>query len=198
MGMCWYLGPLVYPDSEKICPGGWPTPEKPDSLLLMSGLILSPGDRAHLLLMMRRQTPSPVHRRMNALLLLDDGLSAEQVAKVLFIDAETVREHLRLYRSTGVTGIERLKYEGAEPALNEEQRAALGAELDSRLYMTAKAVRLRAADLQRGLHAARHGQGAEAAGIRLQDAEKGAGESERGRAAEVRGRGSRPIDEGGQ
>jgi transposase len=106
----------------------------------MSGLILSPEDRAHLLLMMRRQTPSPVHRRMNSLLLLDDGLSSEQIAKVLFIDAETVREHLRLYRSSGVTGIERLKYEGSEPALTEQQLAALGAELDSRLYMTAKAV----------------------------------------------------------
>ena len=106
----------------------------------MSGLILSPEDRTHLLLMMRRQTPSPVHRRMNALLLLDDGLSAEQIARVLFIDAETVREHLRLYRLSGVTGIERLKYEGAAPALGQEQLAALGAELDSRLYMTAKAV----------------------------------------------------------
>jgi transposase len=106
----------------------------------MSGLILPPEDRAHLLLMMRRQTPSPVHRRMNALLLLDDGWTAEQAAKVLFIDAETVREHHRLYQASGVAGIERLKYEGAASDLSEEQRAALGAELDARLYMTAKAV----------------------------------------------------------
>jgi hypothetical protein len=39
----------------------------------MSGLFRVPSDRAHLLAMMRRQTPSTVHRRMNALLLLDDG-----------------------------------------------------------------------------------------------------------------------------
>jgi len=39
----------------------------------MSGSILTPSDRAHLLRMMRHHTPSPVHRRMNALLLLDDG-----------------------------------------------------------------------------------------------------------------------------
>jgi hypothetical protein len=39
----------------------------------MSGSILSPADRAYLLRMMRRHTPSPVHRRMNALLLLDEG-----------------------------------------------------------------------------------------------------------------------------
>jgi transposase len=106
----------------------------------MSGAILSPEDRAHLLVMMRRQTPNPVHRRMNALLLLDDGWRAERVAEVLFIDAETVREHHRLYRSLGIAGIERLKYEGADPALDAEQLRALGAELDGHLYMTAKAV----------------------------------------------------------
>jgi DNA-binding NarL/FixJ family response regulator len=68
-----------------------------DSLLCMSGVILSPKDRAHLLRMMRRQTPSTVHRRMNVLLLLDDGWAAERVAEALFIDAETVREHRGLY-----------------------------------------------------------------------------------------------------
>jgi hypothetical protein len=106
----------------------------------MSGRILSPEDRSHLLRMMRRQTPSTVHRRMNTLLLLDDGWAAERVAEVLFIDVETVREHRRLYQASGVTGVGQLKYEGAEPALSPEQFEALAAELDSTLYMTAKAV----------------------------------------------------------
>jgi len=106
----------------------------------MSGAILSPEDRAELLRMMRRQTPSTVHRRMNALLLLDDGWAAERVAEALFIDAETVREHRRLYQTTGVAGVLQLQYEGSEPALSPDQLAALGAELDARLYMTAKAV----------------------------------------------------------
>ena len=77
---------------------------------------------------------------MNAVLLLDDGWSAERVAEVLFIDAETVREHRRLYQTSGIAGLTRLNYEGCEPALSSEQLAALGAELDARLYMTAKAV----------------------------------------------------------
>lgn len=106
----------------------------------MSGVILTPEDRAQLLRMMRRQTPSPVHRRMNALLLLDDGWAVERVAEVLFIDAETVREHRRLYQNAGVAGVLELKYEGGEPALNEAQREALKKELDNNLYMTAKAV----------------------------------------------------------
>ncbi len=57
----------------------------------MSGSTLTAADRTHLLRMMRLHTPSPVHRRMNALLLLDDGWTVERVADVLFIDAETVR-----------------------------------------------------------------------------------------------------------
>lgn len=77
---------------------------------------------------------------MNTLLLLDDGWAAERVAEVLFIDVETVREHRRLYQASGVTGVERLKYEGAEPSPNADQLKALGIELDGRLYMTAKAV----------------------------------------------------------
>jgi transposase len=106
----------------------------------MSGTILTPEERTHFLRKMRQHLPSPVHRRMNTLLLLDDGWAAERVAEALFIDAETVREHRRLYRTEGATGIEKLHYEGSEPALAAEQLTALEAELDARLYMTAKAI----------------------------------------------------------
>ena len=77
---------------------------------------------------------------MNALLLLDDGWAAERVAEVLFVDAETVREYRRLYRTGGTAGVEKLTYEGGEPALTADQLKALGAELDARLYMSAKAI----------------------------------------------------------
>jgi transposase len=106
----------------------------------MAGSILTPVDRVHLLRMMRRHTPSPVHRRMNALLLLDDGWAAERVADVLFIDAETVREHRRLYQTAGVPGLELLNYEGSDPALSDVQLKALETELDTHLYMTTKEV----------------------------------------------------------
>ena len=46
----------------------------------MSGLILSAEDRAYFLQMMRRQRNSAVHRRMNVLLLLDDGWEPRQIA----------------------------------------------------------------------------------------------------------------------
>lgn len=77
---------------------------------------------------------------MNALLLLDDGWTAERVAAALFVDAETVREHRRLYQASGPAGIGQLRYQGAEPALRPEQLSTLTAELDARLFRTAKAV----------------------------------------------------------
>ena len=82
----------------------------------------------------------PVRFGFVALLLLDDGWAAERVAEALFIDAETVREHRRLYETPGVVGVERLNYEGSEPALSQEQLVTLGRELNYRLYATAKAV----------------------------------------------------------
>jgi len=77
---------------------------------------------------------------MNALLLLDNGWAVERVADALFIDVETVREHRRLYQSSGIVGVERLKYEGSDPDLSAEQLKALETELDAHLYMTATAV----------------------------------------------------------
>ena len=88
---------------------------------------------------MRRQLNSTVHRRMNVL-LLDDGWAAERIAEALYIDAETVREHRRLYETAGVSGLERLAYVGAAPDLTSEQCAKLTAELERRLYMTSKEV----------------------------------------------------------
>jgi transposase len=106
----------------------------------MSGVLLPPEDRAHFLAMMRRQTNSAVHRRMNALLLLDDGWTAERVAEALFIDAETVRAHRRLYAEGGRAGVERLAYVGHAAVLDEAQVAELSAELSRRVYLTAVAV----------------------------------------------------------
>ena len=47
--------------------------------------VLTATDRTHLLRLMRRQTNSHVHRRMNVLLLLDDGWTAERIAEALYI-----------------------------------------------------------------------------------------------------------------
>lgn len=106
----------------------------------MASAVLTPEDRAYFLAALRRQGNSAVHRRMNALLLLDDGWTSERVAEALFIDAETVRAHRRLYGAGGRAGVERLAYAGHAPVLDAAQAAELSTELAGRVYPTAKAV----------------------------------------------------------
>ncbi|MCW3473281.1 IS630 family transposase [Limobrevibacterium gyesilva] len=72
--------------------------------------------------------------------LLDDGWPAECIAEALFIEAETVREHRRLYATQGRAGIEHLACTGSVPALTAEQCGRVEAELCARLYMSAKEV----------------------------------------------------------
>lgn len=97
-------------------------------------------ERAHFLAVMRRQGTSAVQRRMNALLLLDEGRTAERVAEALFMAAETVRAQWRLCKAGGRAGVERLAHSGHVPVLNVAQAAELPAEFSGRVDLTAKAV----------------------------------------------------------
>lgn len=104
----------------------------------MSGLILRPADRSYFLAMMRRQMNSAVHRRMNVLLLLDDGLSMAEIARVLYLDEGTVRSHWELYEQAGRAGIERLAYEGRPPQMSARQERMLVAQFSGRMVANVK------------------------------------------------------------
>jgi len=52
-------------------------------------------------------------RRANALVLLDDGMSCEAVAKVLLLDDDTIRTWHRLYEEEGIEGLASFGYEGS-------------------------------------------------------------------------------------
>ena len=43
-------------------------------------------------------------RRANALVLLDDGMSCEAIAKVLLLDDDAIRTWYRLYEEDGIEG----------------------------------------------------------------------------------------------
>lgn len=106
----------------------------------MSGDVLSPEDRAYFLKLMRRQTNSAVHRRMNVLLLLDDGWSVQRVCEALFIDDETVRDHRRLYEKDGRSGVERLVHSGGTGALRRDQMTTLATWIDETVPQTSREV----------------------------------------------------------
>jgi len=78
--------------------------------------------------------------RIKAVVLLATGWSAEQVAEVLQVDANTVRNHFRRYQQGGVKALGQVAYRGSACDLDEAQLAMLDAHLQTHLYHTAKAI----------------------------------------------------------
>ena len=66
-------------------------------------------------------------RRANALVLLDDGMSCQAVAKVLYLDDDTIRVWYRLYQEDGVEGLTSFEHEGRACMLPGAQRDRLKA-----------------------------------------------------------------------
>ena len=73
---------------------------------MIRGGFLSAEDRADLIDLARDGSSAHrLGRRANALLLLDEGWSCEQVAKALFLDDDTIRGWYRLYQKDGILGL---------------------------------------------------------------------------------------------
>ena len=66
-------------------------------------------------------------RRANALVLLDDGMSCEAIAKVLFLDDDTIRTWHRLYQEDGIEGLASLGHQCGACWLTVEHRHRLHA-----------------------------------------------------------------------
>ena len=79
-------------------------------------------------------SPHRLSRRANALLLLDDGMTCDQVARVLFIDDDTVRTWHKAYQANGVDSLLEL------PWLNNGRDCRLSAEQQEKLSAWAREV----------------------------------------------------------
>ena len=79
-------------------------------------------------------------RRANALVLLDDGMSCEAMAKLLLLDDDTIRTWHRLDEEAGIEGLTSLGYEGSACRLNGEQQARLKACISETLPRTTREV----------------------------------------------------------
>ena len=104
----------------------------------MGGMIrrgfLSTAERKELLSLARDGSAEHrIARRANAVLLLDDGLSCERVAKVLYLDDDTVRGWRKLYEECGIAGLEQFDAGGSSSRLTTAQEEALKAYVASAL-----------------------------------------------------------------
>jgi len=91
---------------------------------------LSPEDRADLIALARDGSAAHrLGRRANALLLLDDGWSCEEIAKVLFVDDDTIRTWFRFFEEDGLDGLARFGHDGSACQLSPAQQEKLKAWL---------------------------------------------------------------------
>ena len=108
----------------------------------LSTSLLSAEERAALEAVLRKRKEAGLKvRRANALLLLDDGLAAEEVARVLYLDDETVRDWRRGYVCRGPSSIGLKGYKRRDGHLSREQEMKLAERLRATPAKTTGAVR---------------------------------------------------------
>jgi len=78
--------------------------------------------------------------RIKAVLALATGWRAEEVAEILQIDANTVRNHFKRYREGGIQALRDIAFRGSACALDADELAVLDLHLQEYLYLSAKAV----------------------------------------------------------
>jgi hypothetical protein len=97
----------IYPDSlrnrqKSLASGGWPDSDGG----MIRGGFLSEEDRKALIALARDGSRvCRVTRRANALVLLDDGMSCQEVARVLLFDDDTIRDWHALFEQRGIEGL---------------------------------------------------------------------------------------------
>jgi transposase len=108
---------------------------------MIRGGFLSEEGRAYLQEVVRRPTEKHgVARRANAILLLDDGWSCEDVARALFIDDDTVRGWHKAFTTEGMQALRRFGWKGSQGKLSRCQEAELAETLSATVFTTTAAV----------------------------------------------------------
>ena len=78
--------------------------------------------------------------KIKAILLLNDGYSYDEIAKILLLDDSTIRRYYKIYRKNDLDGLLRYNYKGKESYLSEEQQNELAKHLNDNLYPDAKSI----------------------------------------------------------
>jgi transposase len=93
---------------------------------MIRGGFLDPTIRADLITLVRNgKAETRLTRRANALLLLDDGMSCQEIAKVLYLDDDTIRYWYELYSEKGLSWLADFGYKGRACELTAAQQDAL-------------------------------------------------------------------------
>lgn len=78
--------------------------------------------------------------RIKTILLLNQGFSYTETAKLLLLDDITIRRYEKEYKKKGIDGLLENRYQGSVANLTKEQEAELKEHLRSKIYQTVKGV----------------------------------------------------------
>ena len=78
--------------------------------------------------------------KIKAILLLNTGYNAEQIADILLLDDSTIRRWYTIFESDGIDGLLQYNYVGSDGKLTKRQIAALSKHLENNVYLTAKEI----------------------------------------------------------
>ena len=108
---------------------------------MIRGGFLNEEDRTRLIALARDGSASArVTRRANALVLLDDGWSCQQVADALLFDDDTIRGWHKLFEQRGIEGLTSFDMGGSAGFLNAAQEEALKVFVGATLPRTTRPV----------------------------------------------------------
>ena len=102
---------------------------------IFMGSILTTKERIKLVQAHRAEKSQRFADRIKVILALDSGWSAAQIAEMLLIDEDTVRNYQKLYLSGGVEALCSFAYNGRECLLSDKEIKVLQTQLRSRIYL---------------------------------------------------------------
>lgn len=102
--------------------------------MIRSGFLTAEERQALLRLIRRASGSLRVGRRAYAILHLDDGLTFEEVARVLFMDDEAVRIWHRKWVEKGIAGLSSFEWKGSSPRLTSAQESLLAQKLEEEVF----------------------------------------------------------------
>src|SRR5665213_834099 len=101
------------------------------------GILLSEAQRQELAARHRTERDKRMADRIKAVIWRDDGMTYAQIAALLFLSDEGVRQHLKDYEDSGKL---RPANGGSESKLDVAQTIELLAHLDAHLYIKASEI----------------------------------------------------------
>ena len=107
---------------------------------MVQKLTLTNKQRSELIALHRREQKRHFADRIKSILLLDEGYSHCQIALILLLDDQTIRNYEKTFLKEGASGLLKTGYKGGEPNLTVEQESALKEHITSRIYSSSGAI----------------------------------------------------------